>query len=254
MIVSSIAEIPVYRFPNLSQFSEIRHGVFTRLGGVSIGPFHSLNTKDDIGDKPEFVKINRKRISDCMGSTPLVFVQQVHGTQILVIQKDKPDTQVFEKNQTADAIITDMSGISLMIQTADCQAILMFDPVKRVIANVHSGWCGSIGNIIGHTIRAMKNIFGVDPADISAGIGPSLGPCCAEFIHYQKEIPESFWKYKDSADRFDFWQISRDQLCEQGVLSDQICISGICTRCRSDLFYSYRKEKITGRFASVIGM
>jgi len=119
---------------------------------------------------------------------------------------------------------------------------------------VHSGWRGSIQNIIGRTVEMMKQLFDCNPGLIQAGIGPSLGPCCAEFINYKDEIPKAHWSYKDSNDHFDFWSISRDQLLHAGVPAKNIELSRICTRCRTREFFSYRAEKNTGRFAAVIGL
>ena len=141
-----------------------------------------------------------------------------------------------------------------MIQVADCQPVLLFDPNQKVIAAVHSGWRGSLQNIIGKTIISMVHHFHCSPEKIIAGIGPSLGPCCSEFVHYRKEIPGAFWKYKKNETHFDFWELSRDQMRETGVKTSNIHISGLCTKCRNDLFFSYRRQKITGRFAGVIGL
>jgi len=237
-----------FQFPNLAECADIQHGIFTRKGGRSKAPFHGLNVSFSAGDADTAVRQNRFLISQCMGETPLVFVRQVHGTDVARIRDDTP------LSQPADAMITDMPGRCLVIQVADCQAVLMYDPVRRVVANVHSGWRGSIHNIIGKTLRVMKAEFGCDPCDVIAGIGPSLGPCCAEFIHFQKEIPEIFWKYKDPADHFDFWAISRDQLVSEGVPGSNIHTSGLCAKCRTDLFFSYRGERTTGRFAALIGL
>jgi len=99
----------------------------------------------------------------------------------------------------------------------------------------------------------MEKEFDSKPGNIVTGISPSLGPCCAEFVNYKDEIPEEFWKYKDDSDHFDFWAISSDQLCNAGVLKKNIYLSEICTRCNTDLFYSFRGEGTTGRFAAVIG-
>jgi YfiH family protein len=154
----------------------------------------------------------------------------------------------------ADAVVTDRSENYLVIQVADCQSVLMYEPVRRVVANVHSGWRGSIQNIIGCTVDAMKQYFGCSPDDILAGIGPSLGPCCAQFINYETEIPKEFWDYKDPDDHFDFWAISTDQLMKAGVRERNIESSQMCTRCRTEEFFSFRAEKTTGRFASVIGL
>jgi copper oxidase (laccase) domain-containing protein len=87
-----------------------------------------------------------------------------------------------------------------------------------------------------------------------AGIGPSLGPCCAEFINYREEIPQVYWRYKDADHNFDFWSLSREQLLHAGVPAKNIETSRICTRCRTDEFFSYRAAKTTGRFAAVIGL
>jgi copper oxidase (laccase) domain-containing protein len=89
---------------------------------------------------------------------------------------------------------------------------------------------------------------------IVAGVGPSLGPCCAEFVNYQSEIPKEFWKYRQGSDLFDFWSLSRDQLCAAGVLNKNIYLSNFCTKCNPALFFSYRGEGQTGRFAAVIGL
>jgi copper oxidase (laccase) domain-containing protein len=123
-----------------------------------------------------------------------------------------------------------------------------------VVAAIHSGWRGSVANIIGRTVAAMVETYGARPERMVAGIGPSLGPCCAEFIHYRQEMPEPLWRYKDDGCHFDFWRLSRDQLRAAGVADRRIETCGLCTRCRTDLFYSYRGEKTTGRFAAVIGL
>ena len=150
--------------------------------------------------------------------------------------------------------ILKLAIVSLLIAVADCQAVLMYDPVKKIAANIHSGWRGSINNIIECTINSMKDRFGSLPADIVAGVGPSLGPCCAEFVNYKKEIPEKYWSFMISENHFDFWAVSNSQLCDSGVLPENIHIGGMCTKCNTDLFFSYRGNNKTGRFAAVICM
>ena len=81
-----------------------------------------------------------------------------------------------------------------------------------------------------------------------------LGPCCAEFVNYRQEFPETMWHYKDNRHRFDLWHISSDQLQAAGISKANLYISKICTKCRTDLFFSYRAQTVTGRFASVIGL
>jgi YfiH family protein len=132
---------------------------------------------------------------------------------------------------------------------------MLYDPQKKIIANIHSGWRGSVKNIIGKTLDKMGLQFGCQPENIIAGIAPSLGPCCSEFVNYKDEIPQNLWRYKiKGKDYFNFWEISRDQLREKGVKKNNIQNMEICTKCNTEMFYSFRKEKTTGRFACVISM
>lgn len=246
--------VSFFEFPNLAGFPEIRHGVFTRNCGGSAGPYASLNVGLGVGDRPETVTSNRALVSRCLGGLRLVFIRQVHGAGVAVLKDGETGAADLGAPLTGDALVTDIPGTGLVIQTADCQAVMLYDPHKRVAANVHSGWRGSVQNIIGETVRAMTSHFGCDPADIQAGISPSLGPCCGEFIHYRDEIPRALWKYKGENRHFDFWAVSRDQLSETGVPEENIFSSRLCTRCRTDLFFSYRGERSTGRLAMVIGL
>lgn len=252
-------EIKVYGFNIFRKEDNLVHGVFTRSGGTSTGSFDSLNIGMNSGDEISAIVNNRKRIIQKMGMKPLVFLNQEHGDQIKILKNEGNDfSLIFEPGKeiyTADAIVSDMTGVFLVIQVADCQAIMLYDAQKKVIANVHSGWRGSIKNIIGKCVDKMMEEFGCQPENIMAGISPSLGPCCAQFIHYKDEIPKQLWKYKiKDTDYFDFWQMSCDQLLEKGIKEDHIENMKICTKCNTKEFYSYRGEKHTGRFACVISM
>ncbi len=248
-------------FNHLNVFPGLFHGVFSRSEGFSKGDFQGLNVGLHTGDDPDIVNRNRALMLSSMGLTRALFLNQVHGTGIAVIRSEKEAAQAVWKGQgrapslifKADAAVTNLKGLGLVIQVADCQAVVLYDPQKEVIANVHSGWRGSVADIIGRCIDTMVTQFGCTPADIRAGISPSLGPCCAQFINYKREIPKALWPYKEKGrPYFDFWQISRDQLGACGVLDEHIETMGLCTRCRTDLFYSYRANKVTGRFAAVI--
>ena len=245
--------VSFYRFKSLESFPEIWHGIFTRRFGCSTGSFKSLNVGFGLGDKASCVKENRRLISRAIGSNDLVYAHQVHGDEVLILNPEKHEDSK-QVLGTGDALVTDAPGRFLAIQLADCQSILLYDSIHRVVANIHSGWRSSIRNIAGRTVDVMQKQFKCRPADIIAGIGPSLGPCCAQFVHYRKEIPEILWQYKTANDHFDFWTISCDQLADAGVLRENIEISNICTRCNTDVFFSYRGEGRTGRFASVIGL
>ncbi|MBS3809594.1 MAG: peptidoglycan editing factor PgeF [Desulfobacterales bacterium] len=218
-------------FSNLSGFPGLFHGVFTRQG-----------------------QAGRQEIADCTGVSDLVFLNQVHGKEVVVLKAREELKSAAQNPVTGDALISRVPGAGLVVQAADCQPVMLYDPVTHAAANIHSGWRGSVAGIIGKCIITMKKKFGTDPSDLEAGIGPSLGPCCAEFVNYRKEIPEEFWQYRDQRDRFNFWQISIDQLKAAGVGEKNIELANICTRCNPHLFFSYRKEGETGRFATVIGL
>ena len=194
---------------------------------------------------------NRERICRAMGDGTPVFLRQRHGTRVVVAGNGSG----MESNpEVADAVMTDHPDRLLFIQVADCQAVIVYDPVRGAVANIHSGWRGSIADLIGKTVAAMQAQYGSRPENLLAGIGPSLGPCCAEFIRYRTEIPRSLWQYRTGSCHFDFWTMSVDQLKTAGVSGRNIEVAGLCTRCRTDLFYSYRGEKTTGRFAVVAGL
>lgn len=265
-----------YCFDNLSCFSGLEHGVFTRKGGTSTLNFDSLNVGLSTGDDKESVYLNRKMVAHSMGAAEdhAVYLNQVHGKEFLVLKQqhkvqlkedsiDRAMTSedckvslqgVVIPDNDADGIITNIQGVLTVIQVADCQAVILYDPVNKVLANIHSGWRGSVLNIIGRGVDIMVEQFNSEPRNIIGAISPSLGPCCAEFKNYKSEIPEPFWKYKICERYFDFWRISHDQLTAKGVLSRNIEVAKICTRCSSYMFYSYRKENITGRFAVAAGL
>lgn len=252
MILRQQNGIFYFQFHHLSEFPELRHGIFTRLNGESRLPYDGLNVGFNPGDVDGGVAANRRRIFACMGDADLIFVRQVHQTGILMVGKHGKNSNA--PLPAGDGMITKSPENNLVIQIADCQAVLLYDPGRRVIANIHSGWRGSTGNIAGKCVGLMIKHYGCRPADILAGISPSLGPCCAEFIHYQTEIPEEYWKYRIGRDHFNFWKISADQLTGAGLRLENIEISDICTKCNPHLFYSYRQTNPTGRFAAVIGL
>jgi YfiH family protein len=232
----------------------VPHAMLRRRGGHSASPFASLNLSYGVGDRPEAVEANRQRIKQQFKIDLLASAVQVHGDRIIQVDEISTDTE-FEH---ADALLTSQAGVGLMIQQADCQAILLHDPVQNVIGAVHSGWQGSTCNIIGKTVAQMEQAYGVNPARLKAVISPSLGPCCGEFIHYERELPRPFHVYQTTVNHFDFWKISQNQLACAGLLKKNIDTAGICTSCNAH-FFSYRRaqkrqSRATGRNGSLIVM
>jgi YfiH family protein len=235
--------------PGFSSFCLI-HGTFNRHGGVSPSPWDSNNVSFGLGDNAKNVHANREQIKKALGFKNLVSAKQIHGSRVHTVDESPVDDMEVD---AFDALITNVPGIGLMIQQADCQAVFLFDPEKKAIGIAHVGWRGSIGNIIAETVLAMSRAFSTEPADVKAAISPSLGPCCAEFVNFRSELPAALHGYQVRPDYFNFWAISRDQLGTAGIRPENIHITAICTRCDQN-FFSYRRDRDTGRFASVIGI
>ncbi len=239
-------------FPSIPRI-QCYYRMFDRYGGVSDGRFSSLNIGNFTGDEEKHVTENRQRVRTTMGASALLFAKQVHGNNVYYLSTPvERDIEI----DGVDALVTDQIDVGLVIQQADCQAVLFFDPVQEVIAAVHCGWRGSVQQILERTVLVMTEQYGSKPADIRAAISPSLGPCCAEFKNYKKELPEDFYTFMLSGDRFDFWQISRYQLGCAGLVESHIRTASICTCCSPD-YFSYRRSSrtdggITGRNCSVI--
>ena len=253
-IVDTEAQV-LFHSPVLDRFEGLFHAVTCRDGGRSAPPYDTMNLSLGVGDDARSVNANRRQLQRITGGVH-VYARQDHGTRVAVVDSRMIDNRdaIVTVPTAADALVTDQAGVHLAIQTADCQAVMLFDPRRRVVANIHSGWRGSVANIIGRTIAVMQRTFACDPAEMSAAIGPSLGPCCAEFVNYRTEIPHPLWSHRVGRHHFDFWQISRRQLVQAGVFEDRIDDAGICTRCNPHLFYSYRAARQTGRFVALIGM
>ncbi|MDF1578465.1 MAG: polyphenol oxidase family protein [Desulfurivibrionaceae bacterium] len=225
------------------------HGFFNRHGGVSGSPFASLNVAFGVGDRVEAVRENRTRLKKSLGLGTLVSARQVHGDRVLVVAGE-PEGD-FEA-PGYDALVSERP-IGLMIQQADCQGVIFYDPRRLAIGAAHVGWRGSVAGTITATVKAMADSFGTDPANLRAAISPSLGPCCAEFVNYRRELPEWMHDFQVRPGYFDFWAISRRQLQEAGLAADNIEAAGICTRCNSD-YFSFRRSRVTGRCATAIGL
>ncbi|SCA63119.1 Laccase domain protein YfiH [Chlamydiales bacterium SCGC AG-110-P3] len=243
-------EIQWYQFDILDTYPEIIHGSFLRHGGVSSGPFTSLNVGYDLGDEATNVAKNRQRITEALGGEfNLHDAVQVHGTTVQTITGISP-----EIIPECDALMTNVPGHALMIKHADCQAAIFYDPKNKAIAAVHSGWRGSIQNIYKQTIQAMTKRYNTEPSDLIVGIGPSLGPSASEFTNYKLELPEVLWDFRIDDTHFDFWEIARSQLRDCGVMPDNVEVASICTHDNPEDFFSYRREKTTGRHATLVAI
>ncbi len=241
-----------YSSPLLAGIPEVVHGFFTRQGGVSHGAYHSLNVSLAVGDRREAVAENLGRMRRALGLAQLAGAAQVHGGGAAVITSLEQARE--EDIPAVDILVTTVPGLGLLIKQADCQAVMFYDPVNRVVANVHCGWRGQVRNVLGETVQLLQDRFGTRPRDLYAAVGPSLGPCCAEFTNFTREFPPELWTYQVRPTYFDLWRLSRDQLVAAGLLPARLHLAGRCTRCDAEHFYSYRRERVTGRQGAVIAL
>jgi YfiH family protein len=247
-----------YRFDLFSQ--DITQAVFTRRGGVSPKPWNSLNVGGSVGDDPARVAENRIRSFQMMGRDPASIhdVWLVHGTNVVHAEAPRP----LEKPSTqADILLTDKPEVTLFMRFGDCVPLLFHDPKKQVVGMAHAGWQGTVLGVVGKAVKAMQERYGCKPADILAGIGPSIG-----HDHYQvgADVATQFQeKYPAHADRIletrdgssylDLWTANILQLNEAGV--EQVQISAVCTACHLEDWFSHRAEKgKTGRFGALIAL
>ena len=256
--------IELIKFENLKKISNLIHFVTTRAGGVNSSPYKSLNLGLHTNDNPKLVLANRTLLAKRAGieTGKFLYASQVHSGDVKVIDSDAIKSGVLAVNPKTDAMITSLTGICLMVMVADCVPVLVFDPVKRVSAVIHAEWRGTMQHITTNTIRGMVEHFGCKPADLIAGIGPSIGPCCYEVgEEVEKLVMLNFGtsegyliKQQQSVKpNFDLWYANRKQLMDAGVKPVNIETSELCTKCNSELFFSYRASgSLTGRFAAGI--
>lgn len=234
----------------------IKHGLSLRAGGVSEGSFKSLNLGLDVGDDEKNVTENYRRFCEEAGvpSDKICVAFQEHSDRVMMINDEAvKDIGGIQKPFVGmDGFMTDILGIPLMVRFADCQGALFYDPVKGVIAAVHSGWRGNAQNILGKTVRQMQQKYNCLPSDILVGISPSLGPCCADFTDPLNELPPFMHVYV-SGKKINLWDCTFDQLTYEGILPEHIEMARECTVCNNDKYFSFRagKQK-SGHMGAVI--
>lgn len=249
--------LPCYQFHLIDGFSEeINHAVFTRVGGVSPAPYNSLNVHFQGKDKRENVLENRRRVMKAMGLIHCVSGVQTHGRGVLVIDAAKKEELFTAGRRTVemedtDALVTNQRGVGLMIQVADCQAIIFFDPGKKILGMAHAGWRGLKQNISAEVVAAMVGL-GANPAHILVGIGPSLGMANSDFTDVEAELGPEFVPFS-KAGKVNLWEFSRRQLMALGIEERKIENAHINTANLEEgrQFFSYRRDGETGRFAVV---
>lgn len=244
--------LPTYHFESLNAEALV-HAVFTRLGGVSSGPFATLNVGSSVGDDPASVAENQKRVHARLGvsADQVATAHLVHGNHVAVVEAQDAG-RVFP---ATDALVTTAPGMALLLRFADCQPILLYDPVNHALGLVHAGWRGVALGIARRAVETMQSSFGSDPASLLAGLGPAIGPCCyivgdnvATAMGYALPNWRQVMKLEDEGWRLDLPAANAQQLAAAGV--QHIEHADLCTCTHSDEFFSHRATQgHTGRFA-----
>ncbi len=229
------------------------HGFSTRRGGVSEGMWESLNLGTSRGDDPDHVRENYRRFFAAIGADggKIAMTNQVHGGVVRCVTTADLHADPYDKvSYEADGLMTDLPGVTLVVYSADCIPILFYDPVRRVVAAVHAGWRGTAAGIATAAVGRMRDVYGCDPRDILAAVGPGIGPDCFET---HEDVPNAMTaalstcvlkhiKIKENGKfSVDLKAINAMRLEQAGLEADHIAVSDICTACRPDLFWSHRK-------------
>ena len=245
-----------YQFEHLASRADVAHGVFTRLGGVSAPPWASLNLSRSGGDSPEAVTENNRRMLTALGLVPgqTVSAWLNHGSRVAIVGPQHLGAALRE----TDAMLSSTPGLALSMRFADCVPVLFHDATRGVVGIAHAGWPGVAANIVGVTVRAMRDAFGCRPRDVWAGIGPAIRVECYEFGRdlAQRVVAACppgapiIALQPDGKIHLDLIAAVQSQLEAAGV--SDIEDSGICTACHTDEWFSHRAEKKTGRFGVVL--
>ena len=245
------------------------NGFSTRGGGVSEMPADALSLAGFNDDTAENILENRRRFLKLFpGDWTLAGCWQVHGADVRVVQtvaEAKPAENQLGDTVYCDVIVSDVKGVLAGVKTADCVPILIGDPVTGAFAAVHAGWRGTLATAVIAGVERLAREYDAKPERLRVAIGASAGPCCYEVGSEVIEAVSS--KFVDGEKLFtptrpghatvDLLKANRDQLISTGVRAERIHTAPLCTMCRTDLFFSYRKEKSVhgkvGRLMAVVG-
>ncbi|MBN1504067.1 MAG: laccase domain-containing protein [Candidatus Eisenbacteria bacterium] len=218
--------------------------VTTRRGGVSKGPFESLNVSFRVGDDPASVKENRALIAGSLGldQGACARPEQVHGN--LVLRADGPGDRA-----RADGLVSASGDVWLSVHVADCVPVFVFSPDLRRTGLAHAGRKGTAAGVTTNLLNMFKSAFRCDVSQLIVALGPSVGPCCYELdSHTASHLRRECVAQRRGRFFFDLWKANGLQALEAGVREENVVMPPACTSCKADLFFSHRAHKgTTGR-------
>jgi YfiH family protein len=233
---------------------DFRHGFSSRAGGVSAGPYQSLNLGMRWGDARENVLENRRRLQQATQASALYLAAQVHGAEIAVVRAGETPADLARRQ--ADGVCSDLPGVAVGIYVADCVPALLADPRTGAFAAVHAGWRGTVASILPAAVSALGREYGARPQDLRVALGPCIGPCCFEVGPEVAAVfpAESVIERPGRKPHVDLRRTLRAQLLAAGLRPDFIDSDGPCTVCDSEgRFFSYRRDAgVTGQHVGFI--
>lgn len=247
--------VPYIQFKNLSATGIVKHGFSTRKGGVSTGIFSSMNLNFKRGDDPDAVMENYRRMAAALNMRveDMVLYDQTHTTNVRVITEEDRGKGILKPQDYSDVdgMITNVPGIVLVTSYADCVPLYFVDPVRKAIGLSHSGWKGTVGHIGQKTVWKMHEVYGSEPKDIVAAIGPSICQSCYEVSDDVAEAFRANFTADEAADilldkgngkyQLDLWKANWYVLTDAGILPEHLSVTDLCTACHPDLLWSHRK-------------
>lgn len=247
--------VPYIQFKNLSATGIVKHGFSTRKGGVSTGIFSSMNLNFKRGDDPDAVMENYRRMAAALNMRveDMVLSDQTHTTNVRVITEEDRGKGILKPQDYSDVdgMITNVPGIVLVTSYADCVPLYFVDPVRKAIGLSHSGWKGTVGHIGQKTVWKMHEVYGSEPKDIVAAIGPSICQSCYEVSDDVAEAFRANFTADETADilldkgngkyQLDLWKANWYVLTDAGILPEHLSVTDLCTACHPDLLWSHRK-------------
>ena len=247
--------VPYIQFKNLSATGIVKHGFSTRKGGVSTGIFSSMNLNFKRGDDPDAVLENYRRMAAALNMRveDMVLSDQTHTTNVRVITEEDRGKGILRPQDYSDVdgMITNVPGIVLVTSYADCVPLYFVDPVRKAIGLSHSGWKGTVGHIGQKTVWKMHEVYGSEPKDIVAAIGPSICQSCYEVSDDVAEAFRANFTADEAADilldkgngkyQLDLWKANWYVLTDAGILPEHLSVTDLCTACHPDRLWAHRK-------------
>lgn len=249
------------KFESLDRYGDtLVHFMSTRHGGVSSGECSTLNLGFKRNDERNNVVENFRLICGAVGikTEGLVLTDQVHGTKVCLVGERDRGKGIFRESDLkgSDGLITVTPGVTLVTVHADCAPVFLFEPGIKAAAMLHSGWKGTLLDIVTNALTEMKKLPGFDPGRVEAVIGPSIGYCCFEVdedvyrLFREKYDNDMFYSHVSGPKwKIDLKGIIRARMADAGIDKENIHDCGLCTKCRNDLFFSHRGDR--GRTGSM---